>query len=164
MKITLDTNALDSDKSDLIENALSLQFDVAVTSVTERERKRPDLVARVRITPEIFITDESPLSVGALGSDDDATIFEDLLKVISHGGFPAKGKRANLTPGEKTQLRDAMAFTSHVRDVRDIFVSDDLSGFINHGRREYLEATYQTRVMSIEEFRTYLENVKNGTA
>jgi hypothetical protein len=164
MKITLDANVIDTDKSELIEKAQRLMFDVALTSVTERERQRPDLIENIRIISEMLVTDEGPLNVGALGSDDDAKIFEDLLRTISNGSFPPKGKRNQLTLGEKRQLRDAIAFTSHVRDVRDIFVTDDRKGFINDGRREYLEATYRTKVISTSEFRDYLASVEQKNA
>ena len=163
-KITLDANILDTDKFELIEKAQRLKFDVALTTVTERERQRPDLIKNIKIIPEILVTDEGPLNVGALGSDDDAKNFENLLRTISNGSFPAKGKRDNLTSGEKKQLRDAIAFTSHVRDARDIFVTDDRKGFINDGRRKYIETTYPTKVMTTSEFRDYLAKVEQENA
>jgi hypothetical protein len=164
MKITLDANMLDSDKSELIEKAQRLNLSVAVTSVTERERQRPDLVGKIEIISEVLVTDEGPLNVGALASENDDKTCEDLLKTISNGSFPKKGNRNSLTNGERKQLRDAIAFTSHVRDGRDIFVTDDRKGFIDDGRREYLEATYHTKVMTSSEFRNYLAEIERRNA
>jgi len=164
MKITVDANILDSDKSKLVEKARRLGFDITLVTVTERERQLSDLTQDIESIPEDFVLDEGPLNVGALGSDDDAKIFEDLLRVISNGAFPAKDKRSNLSPGEKRQLRDAIAFTSHVRDGRKIFVTDDQKGFISCGRGDYLESTYCTRIMTTSAFRDHLEQVERSDA
>jgi len=54
--------------------------------------------------------------------------------------------------GERRQVRDAMALSDHVREGRDVFITTDAKAFINHGRREKLEALCSTRIMTPEEF------------
>lgn len=156
MRITLDTNAVD--KSDLIQKATHIGLDLVVVTVTEMELQNSSIVIDGSIgrTPEIFVLDQSRLDVGALASDEDCERFEDILRVISNNSFPPVGKRENLSRGQQRQLRDAMAFTSHVRDRRDIFVTDDAKGFINEGRRSYLEQKYHTKIMKANEFLDYL--------
>ena len=82
--------------------------------------------------------------------------FEDTLNAISNGSFPPQGKREKLSPGQKRQLRDAMVFVTHVRERHDIFVTDDASGFINDGRRKYLEGRSNTKILRSEELFDFL--------
>ena len=152
MKITLDATVLDTDKKEITTTARSLGHDVGVITATARERKRKDITDNLENISEILVLDESPLCVGALASDDDANIFEDVLCVVSHGAFSKKGSRDNLSKGEKHQLRDALAFASHVREGRDVFVTDDRKGFIRHGRRDILQSKYKTTIMTTREF------------
>lgn len=48
-----------------------------------------------------------------------------------------------------------MVLAAHLREGRDIFVTDDAKGFIKNGRREALEREFSTRVMTQAEFRAY---------
>jgi len=157
MEITLDTNTLD--KSDLVRRAQEVGLDLVVTTVTEREVRSYNTVmgSGMKTIPEVFVVGESPLGDAVLGSENDSDIFEDLLRIISNGSFPAMGNRESLVPGQRRQLRDAMAFASHVRAGRDIFVTDDKRGFIRHGRRERLEHTYSTRIVTTQEFLEYVD-------
>ena len=158
MKITLDANTLD--KFDLIRKAQQNGLDLVVTTVTERELAgyNTNISSGMGKIPEVLVLNESPLGVAALGSNDDRDTIEELLRIISNGSFPAKGSRESLSPGQQRQLRDAMAFASHVRERRDIFVTDDEKGFIRHGRRSCLEGTYSTRIMTTQEFLEYLDS------
>jgi hypothetical protein len=45
-----------------------------------------------------------------------------------------------------------MIFEAHVRNRRDFFVTDDRRAFVNHGRRESLEAEFSTRILTPDEF------------
>jgi hypothetical protein len=45
-----------------------------------------------------------------------------------------------------------MILCAHVRQGRDIFVTNDRKGFIDHGRRESLQAAFETRIMTEAEF------------
>jgi hypothetical protein len=156
MRITLDTNAVD--KPDLIQKATQMGLDLVVVTVTEMELQNSGIGIDGSIgrTPEIFVLDESRLDVGALASDEDCERFEDVLSAISNGSFPSIGQRENVSGGQRRQLRDAMVFASHVRDTRDIFVTDDARGFINDGRRAHLQRKYQTTIMTAKEFLDYL--------
>lgn len=164
MKITLDANVIDADTAKLISEAEELGHEIVIASVTERERNNPEVTKTVSKIPEVFVFGESSLGVGALAADDDDETFENILSLISNGAFPPEGHREQLTQGEKRQLRDAMAFTSHVRDGRDIFVTDDMKGFIKNGRRDTLESTYETRIMAVSEFKKHLADVRSSVA
>ena len=47
-----------------------------------------------------------------------------------------------------SQLSDARILEAHVRDGRDVFVTDDEKDFIHDGRRERLEAELRTRILT----------------
>jgi hypothetical protein len=58
-----------------------------------------------------------------------------------------------------------MMFCRHVSAGRDLFVSNDRRAFINHGRREQIEAAFGTRIMSAEElFERYLVELEDVDA
>ena len=150
MKITFDTNI--AERVDLVQAAQSAGFQVFITSVTPRELLPSNIKAVVTdLVPEIIVLDES--SFGAvLASARDGEVFEESLKIISNGSFPPKGKRDNLSDGERRQQRDAMIFTAHVSKSYDIFVSDDERAFVRDGRRERLEKLGECQVMTSKEF------------
>src|SRR5262245_33886112 len=124
--VTLDTNLIDHEK--VIEAAYSAGYSIAHTSVTDRELEGTDFVPMTS-TPapivEPFVFGESCLGSGALAPDVAEAIGEKLLKIISHGSFPAIGLRENLTKPERRQLRDAMMLSAHIQAGRKIFVTDD---------------------------------------
>lgn len=72
--------------------------------------------------------------------------------IISDKGSPKQGQRDALTSGQRRQLRDAMIFCAHVRERREIFVTNDANAFIDEGRREKLERQFNTRIMKAAEF------------
>lgn len=53
-----------------------------------------------------------------------------------------------------------MILCAHVRDRRDILVSNDARAFIKAGRRESIEATFATRIMTVREFEEYLDSMQ----
>lgn len=69
---------------------------------------------------------------------------------MSNGSFPRSG--ADLSDGHQRQFRDALIFESHVRDDRDVFVTNDERAFIRDGRRQRLETRFNTRIMTSAEF------------
>jgi hypothetical protein len=79
-----------------------------------------------------------------------------MLFIVSNGSFPKN--RENLSEKQTRQLRDAMIFQSHIMAGRDIFVSDDKKAFINHGKRDWLEKSLQTKILSVDEFSKYIMN------
>lgn len=152
-KITLDTNILPADD---LRSALEPRgFNFAVVSVTERELGGSDLrveLQHLRAVEEPFVWGEGVWGKGLWGGKDDANRFERLLQVIGNYSFPPPGKREDLSAGQRRQLRDAMILTAHIRDGRDVFVTNDARAFINDGRRQKLVAEFGVRIMTRAEF------------
>jgi len=149
-RVTLDTATVDADA--MIEAGQRLGFNFVRVTVTDRELEPSDIRphAVVGCIPETLILGESPIGSQSLMSEGD--IYEELLTIISNGSFPKRDQREHLTEGQRHQLRDAMIFSAHVREGRDIFVTDDIRGFIRHGRRERLEQRFDTKIMTSTEF------------
>jgi hypothetical protein len=152
---TLDTNVADS--APLAELARSRGVSVSLVTVTERELEGSD----IRPVPagqvlETAVFGESRWGSAVLASDLEATHFEQVLSIISNGSFPRPGAREALSHGQRRQLRDAMVLMAHVREHRDVFVSNDARGFICDGRRERLEALLGTRILTAAEFTALL--------
>ncbi len=78
--------------------------------------------------------------------------MEKILDVISNKSFPVPAKRDNLSKGQRRQLRDAMILLAHIRNKRDIFVSNDDKAFIRDGRRERLEKMFKIQIMNENDF------------
>lgn len=179
VKITFDTNVLPvKGLGKLIKDK---PLEIAVISVTSRELENHSLAVELKNFEEISETavwdesrwdqakwgpvifetavlGESKLGESVLGSDKDVDVFEKLLEIISAGSFPKSGKRNNLSSGEKRQLRDAMILTAHIRDKRDIFVTDDVKGFIgkNGEIKKKIEKLFGTKIMRKLEFLNYM--------
>ena len=151
--VTIDTNLADA--AGLIRDARARGFHIAIISTTEREIRqsgiRPGDIDRIL---ELIVLGESALDQALLASQADAENFEAILQIISNGGFPPRGEREALSPGQWRQLRDAQILATHAAEWRDIFVTDDQRGFILHGRREQLEARLKTRILTGPEFRS----------
>ena len=126
-----------------------------MTSVTEREVEGSSLETQLqaieRLT-ESAVLGESRWDSAVWGSSESSDRLEAILRIISNGSFPPKGDRANLSLGQRRQLRDAMILETHVRSGRDLFMTNDETGFVNDGRRELLETQYDTRIMTAKEF------------
>jgi hypothetical protein len=151
--VTLDTNTVDDPR--VIEAARLAGFDLVRTTVTDRELESSDIqmgLPEHKPVYEPFVLGESRLGFAVLGSETVADTFERLLQIISNGAFPSKDRRSSLSPGERRQLRDAMILSAHIRDGRQIFVTNDVKGFIHGGRRESLEREFGTKIMTAEEF------------
>lgn len=149
--ITLDTNVLPAD--DLIELARSMGWDVVVVSVTERELGYGDRrlqVAGLGKVLELGIIGESEVGNCVVGGGDD--YMESIIQIISNGSFPKSGSRGQLSNGQRRQLRDAMILDAHAREGRSVFVTNDMRGFIDGGRREMLQALLKTKILSGKEF------------
>jgi hypothetical protein len=157
LKITLDTNILPLARIDLGAVA-RISDDSKITTVTAREvgsQRDPEL--SLLAVPETWVMGESPLGVGVLGSTVDSDLFEKTLTIISNGACPKRGGRESLTPTQNRQKRDAMIFCAHVREKRDIFVTDDVKAFgaENTAQRQRIEALAPTRVMTLAEFERF---------
>jgi len=151
--VTLDTNLVDDER--VATAARTAGFDIMHTTVTDRELDGSGVAAvadRKAEIVEALVLGESAVGASVLGSDSDAINFENLLKVISNGAFPAMGKRENLSTGQRRQMRDAIIFCAHIREKRCVFVTNDKKGFIDDGRRELLEGKFGTRILTGDEF------------
>jgi hypothetical protein len=152
VSVTLDTNILPP--NDLIAAVSPHGFEFAVVSVTDREVSgSAALHAPLSVSrePETLVWGETPWRDGLWSGSAEADCFDRVLHVIAGGSFPHR--RNLLTNGERRQLRDAMIFCAHVRAGRDIFVTDDAKGFIRGGRRQQLEQSFGTRIMTRESSR-----------
>lgn len=178
LKVTLDTNVFPAD--DLLELKKTSPVDYKVVTVTGRELEgtkievnlKPifetgvgdesrwdecvwgDEASKPDIIAETFVLNESKLGEGKLGSRKNDSRLEFILSVISNGSFPQQGQRGNLTRGQRRQLRDAMIFEAHVREGRDVFVTEDSRGFMGvDGRiKSRLEEEFNTKIMTKKEF------------
>jgi len=151
VKITLDTNVLPA--TDLLAIAAVRGFDVAVVTVSEREVRGTGYEVALKpitVIPETGVWDESEWDcfVWAGGETEAQPGLEDILRALSNGSFPSQADRESLTPRQRRQLRDAMILEAHVREGRDVFVSDDIRAFIDHGRRAILEEITRTRIVT----------------
>jgi len=97
-----------------------------------------------------------------LGSQADGDRFERLLLLLSGGGFPKPGKRSTLTDGERHLLRDAAILSTHAREGRDLFVSDDTKaiGYQGSAFRARLLSELGIRAMTLAEFRDYADTLR----
>ncbi|MBX9877592.1 MAG: hypothetical protein K2Y22_03965 [Candidatus Obscuribacterales bacterium] len=110
--------------------------------------------------PESWVLGESELGTCSLAGNQEVDVLELILSIIGNNSFPQRGKRTHLSKGQRRQLRDAMILTAHVRDQRDIFVSNDTRAFVNNGRREILQDVLKTKIMTKAEFLDYLKSFK----
>ncbi len=163
LKITLDTNALPLERA--LQALGRVQADVKVTTVTAREvhgtKWEPELSV-LQCVPELFVLDESHMDASVLGSQADDDLFEKTLTVITNGAFPERSKRGTLTSQQRNQMRDALIFCTHVREGRNIFVTDDVKAFGREGspQRWRIEALApSTRVMTLDEFERFCQRV-----
>ncbi len=159
LRATLDTNI--APLEGLETRAAAVGIVTAIVSVTDRElgshSHRANLPPVERLT-ETAVWDESPWDGSAFAGEPDADCFETVLGIISNGSFPSPSAREKLTQGERTQLRDAMIFCTHVREGREIFVTLDTKAFIRDGRKERLESLYETQIITRQQFVEYLDS------
>jgi hypothetical protein len=94
--------------------------------------------------------------------ESEKSSLERILQIASNGSFPRH--RDSLADGERRHLRDVMTFEAHIREARDIFVTSDLKAFIRGGRRERLEASFNTRIMLPEEFKALVKEAAQHAA
>lgn len=124
--------------------------DAAVFETAVYGESRYGRARYARAVPETMVIDESPLDGSVLGAPDSPATLHAILTVVSNHAFPRQ--RVEMTKGQRRQLRDAMALEAHARDRRDVFVSEDVTAFVRHGRRDKLERLCQTRILTVDEF------------
>jgi hypothetical protein len=152
-KVTLDTGIFPID--DLMKSGRPRHYEFARISVTDGELEGTSFQVHlidVEKVPETAVWGESKWGEAVWASEESA--LEEILRVISSGSFP-KG-RENLSDGQRNQFRDAMILEAHIRETRDIFVSNDSRAFINFGRRDLLEKRFGIKILARAEFEELL--------
>ena len=153
IRVTLDTNILPV--TDFLDAALEKGFEFAVISVTRDEVAGTSyevVLERLPSTPATIPFGANGYGSGTFGGGVSTECCERVLTILANGSFPPITQRGALTPGQDRQLRDAHILCTHIRDARDIFVTNDFRGFINHGRAERLSAEFGIRIMSRDDF------------
>jgi len=150
--VTLDTGAVEPE---VLQRAQDLDAAVQVVTVTVREVEGTSfsvVVAPLPSVAEAAVWDESRWGEAAFFDPAAGVDLEEILTIISDGGFPKEHERDALSPGQRHQLRDAMIFEAHARSGADYFVTNDMKAFIRGGRREQLEARFGSRILTVDEF------------
>ena len=150
---TFDTNVFPA--APLIERARLSGIQACAVTVSVREVEGSSLeaeLAALQALPEVAVWNESRWDQANWAGDDNAAPLERALQVLSNGSFPPSAQRTSLSPGQRRQLRDAIILATHVREHRDILVSNDRRAFIDNGRRETIQSEFGTRVLTVPEF------------
>jgi hypothetical protein len=152
-RVTLDTNVLPAD--DLLRKAPAEEFDFAVISITKGEAAGTSIAVSLEpltSVPHLIAYGDRAYGAHAYGGVPDSECCEKVLEIIANGSFPPQNRRENLSPGQCRQFRDALILCTHIRDRRDIFVTNDSRGFIRDGRRELLQHEFETKILTRDEF------------
>jgi hypothetical protein len=165
LRVTLDTNAVNGYCLARIEVACAgHDVELMPTAVTDWEQEgtayakagRPVLVPTTPFGVGPF--GEGPFGGVPPGRNTRPGRYDEILKIITTGGFPPPGARNGLTPGNRKKELDAVIFETHVGEGRDVFVTRDVKDFIKDGKREALEALGSTRIMTVDEFCAWAES------
>lgn len=163
--MTVDTNILGEDiKNQILKKAQGLPFEIDSTSVSVREIEGTSISPMGKSIPETGVWGESRWGQALWAGADTSELFEKLLKIVSSGSFPVPGSRGNLSAGQRRQMRDVMILQAHIREERDIFVTNDRRAFVGKSGdlRRKLESLYSTRIMTADEFCTYCDQLRGG--
>ena len=152
-RVTFDTNILPV--QDVVTAAHGLNCDFAVVTVTEREVQGSSYEVGLKSLDKVKETGvygESRWGQAVYGSSRSSETLDQILDIISSGSFPSN--KSNLSDGQRSQLRDAMILEAHVRAGRNVFVTNDRKAFVRNGRRDLLNAKFDTRILTKQEFLT----------
>ena len=159
IRVTLDTNTVNDDGLARITAATAgHEVECLWTTATEWEQRGTPYARSGHALVEAIAPfgfgpfGEGPFGGTPKGFKTSPGRFEEVLSIISAGGFPPPRSRSGLTSAQRRQFYDAMIFETHIGHERDAFVTDDEKAFIRHGRREALKALGQTRIMTVDEF------------
>jgi hypothetical protein len=154
IRVTLDTNLLDEENDKLIQEAtFGLPIEYSRVSVSDRELTEWNIARQYGLVMETAVWGESQWGLACWGTPYEAELFPILLKIISSGSFPDLDAQGELTEVQRHHLRDAMILATHVREGRDILVSNDKKAYgakdkpKNIARRAKLEEICNTRIM-----------------
>ena len=153
--VTVDTNILGDDiKNQILKKAQGLPFEIASTSVSDREIEGTSLSPMGESIPETGVWGESRWGRALWAGADTSELLETLLMIVGNGSFPARASRGNLSAGQRRQMRDVMILHAHIRESRDIFVTNDRRAFVgkNGILRQKLESLYPIHIMTAGEF------------
>ncbi len=160
LRVTVDTNVVPIDDLRRETDGISIEFAAVTVTVRELEDTRRGLgLAGLEVVPETLVIGEGRWGEAALASPDSSDRLALILRIISNGSW---ARSRELTHGQRSQLRDALVFEAHVRDGRDILVSDDATAFINYGRREELERVFETRIFRKSEFLEFCRSMRRS--
>jgi hypothetical protein len=166
LRVTLDTNVLDQRTLPAIEAAAKdLPVELAAVTVSDREQRFFEHSRAVppRHVPESAIWNESGWNTSVWGTPHDGEVLRDVLTVMSSSNRTLTTKPPDaMSDGERRLFRDVMIFQAHVRDRRDILVTNDRRGFIGKDGviRATLEGRYATRIMTPDEFLAHCDQLR----
>ena len=144
--------------------ARDLPIEFASVTVSDRELAGTDIDPLPEPILETGVWDEPHWNQSVYSDEKGADLLEKILAIVSNGSFPKKGARNDLTREQRHQLRDAMILQAHVREGRDILVTNDKKAFIgrNGSTRQKLERLCSTRIMSEDEFYAYCASMHSS--
>ena len=154
--MTLDTNVVGD--TEVLSCARSIGADIAVVTVTQRELENTDFA--IHLEPldapvnETGVWNEGRWGMGVWGGRGSRGVLDRILAIITSGSFPKD--RSNLSAGQRRQLRDGIILEAHVREGRDILVSNDERAFIRHGKGKQLCESFGIRVLTAPEFKGWV--------
>lgn len=159
--VTLDTNVLRHEEVTKIEQAVQgLPIELNHVSVTEREFEGTDFTFLGQRIMETVVWDESRWDQSLWDEAETATVFEQILRIMSDGAFPRN--RDDLSRGHKRQMRDAMILVAHTRTGGNIVVTNETRAFgtKDSPRRTQLEQLCTTKIMNLQDFYSYCQALK----
>ncbi len=162
--VTLDTNVLRHSEVSKIEQALQgLPIELTHVSVTAREFEGTDFTLLGRRVVETGVWGESRWDQSLYSDAAIATLFEQILGIMSEGAFPRN--RDNLSAGHKRQMRDAMILAAHTRSGGNIFVTNETKAFgaKDSRLRKQLEQRCVTQIMNLNDFYAHCQLLRQNS-
>lgn len=162
IKVTLDTNVLDTGTlKEIYHAANGVPLEFANTTVSAHELEGTSIIPLNNPVLETGVYGESRWDEAVWASDDEGTLFEKLLSVVSNSSFPRPNMRQKLIRGQLHQMRDVLILLSHVREGRDILVTNEKKAFVGKDGllRTKLEDICSTRIMNVDDFISYCKSL-----
>ncbi len=153
LRVTLDTGTI-THRPRIDEACAGLDVELDYTTVTDRETEGWPSATTGSQVRESAVLGEWRAGVAAAGSEESGPMLEQVLQIFSSGGFPPLGSplREALSEGNHHHLLDAMILEAHVREGRDVLVTENTTEFITGDRREVLQQLCRTKILTVAEF------------